>query len=65
MGMNGNKAGRPPKYPWAKIRLGRSIIVPGAVLRTLGPAARQWASRHGRRFRLSTEGSGVKIRRVE
>lgn len=58
-----NKAGRPPLYPWAKIRLGRSIIVPGAVLRTIGPAARQWAERHGRRFRLSTVETGVKVKR--
>lgn len=61
-----SKAGRPPLYPWASIRLGRSIIVPGVVLRKVGPAARQWAKRNGRRFRLDTmPGLGVRVKRVE
>lgn len=59
------QAGRPPKYGFAGIRLGRSLIVLGAVMRTLSPAAHQWAKRHKRRFRLFTVPEGVKVKRLE
>lgn len=63
--VNKRERGRPPKYGFAGIRLGRSIIVLGAVMRTLSPAAHQWAKRHGRRFRLFTVPTGVQVKRLE
>lgn len=51
-----------PKYPWAKLEVGDSILVETQDDARVG---QMWALRHGRRFesRKQKDGSGWRVRR--
>lgn len=62
-------AGRNPKYPWREMKVGDSFFVPGALVRTIHPAAHAASKRTGFKFTCRTiseaQGSGVRVWRIE
>lgn len=62
----GNSAGRPPKYPFAKMDVGQSVFFDGESYSSkVCIAAHAYGRRHGKRFSTRSVDGGLRVWRVE
>jgi len=57
--------GRPPKYPWADMRVGDSFYVPGMTPSQMSSAWRRARAKLGHKYSARTERDGVRVWRIK